>query len=196
MAAGERRKKRDPLALQDRLLWEMVCRTTIPLHDKLHSSLPEDAENIKNKKQSVTQIHQFSHKKQQRKMMVKGEKNSIAQAHKVRFLDHITHRKISKGHYPIEARLDLHGLTQDEAYFFLKKFLQSSQKNGLRYVLVITGKGRSPGSDGILFQFVPHWLLTPAFRYYVHEFEQAAHQHGGCGALYIRLRRFALDERM
>ncbi|WP_026017280.1 Smr/MutS family protein [Bartonella birtlesii] len=191
MSMGEWRQKSGSLTSRDRLLWERVCRTVTPLHDKLHSSLTKDAENIDNKKQHVIPIFLLSQENQQKQTVVKTEKKASAQAHKIHFFDRVAHRKIAKGHYPIEARLDLHGCMQEEAYFFLKEFLQTSQQNGLRYVLVITGKGRSPGSDGALYKFVPRWLSTPTFRYYVHAFEQAARQHGGDGALYIWLRRFA-----
>ncbi|WP_332065310.1 Smr/MutS family protein [Bartonella sp. CB189] len=196
MSTDETRQRGCSFVLQDHFLWEMVCRTTIPLHGKPPSFFAEDTANIENKKQHITQTSPFLHKSQHRKMTVEGKKRADAKEHEVRLLDRVTYRKISRGHYPIEARLDLHGCTQGEAYFSLKKFLQSSQQRGLRYVLVITGKGRSPGSDGILFQFVPHWLSTPAFKYYVHEFEQASHQHGGCGALYIRLRFCAREKRV
>ncbi|WP_156850676.1 Smr/MutS family protein [Bartonella refiksaydamii] len=190
MSTDEWRQKRDLLISQDRLLWEMVCRTTIPLHDKLHSSAAKGIVNIGSKKQQITPIFSLLQRDQQGSTEIKREKGTVAQAHNIRFFDHIVHRKIARGHYPLEARLDLHGYGQEEAYFFLKKFLQSSQQSGLRYVLVITGKGKSLGSDGALYKFVPHWLSTPAFRYYVHAFEQAARQHGGGGALYIWLRRF------
>ncbi|WP_019220809.1 Smr/MutS family protein [Bartonella senegalensis] len=197
MSADEWRAKKGPLSSQDRFLWEKVCRTTRPLHKKNSSSLANDTVNVVkdvvkvyNKEKHVTTIPQLFQTNQQRLTEIKRENKATTQTHKIHFFDHVVHRKIAKGHYSIEARLDLHGCMQEEAYFFLKEFLQSSQQNGLRYVLVITGKGRSRGSDGVLYHFVPHWLSTPAFRYYVHAFEQAARQHGGDGALYVRLRRF------
>ncbi|WP_208437225.1 Smr/MutS family protein [Bartonella taylorii] len=190
MSTDKWRQKRDLLASRDRLLWEMVCHTTIPLHDKLHSSTAKDVVNIDSKKQYVTPIFSLFQSNQQEPTVLKREKGTVAQAHKIRFFDRIVHRKIAKGLYPLEASLDLHGYGQEEAYFLLKNFLQSSQQSGLRYVLVITGKGQSLGSDGALYKFVPYWLSTPAFRYCVHAFEQAARQHGGGGALYIWLRRF------
>ncbi|WP_375641385.1 MULTISPECIES: Smr/MutS family protein [unclassified Bartonella] len=190
MSSSKWRQKRDLLASQDRLLWEMVCRTITPLHGKMLSSTSEMIANINDKKQPVTQISTLSQKNQQSSTINKRGKRAVTQAQKIHFFDHVAHRKISQGRYPLEARLDLHGYMQEEAYFFLKNFLQSSQQRGLRYVLVITGKGRSVGSDGALYRFVPYWLSTPAFRYYVHAFEQAARQHGGEGALYVWLRRF------
>ncbi|WP_455479490.1 Smr/MutS family protein [Bartonella sp. B23] len=196
MSTGKWRQKRDPLVAQDRLLWEMVCRTIIPLHDKSHSSIPRDAANIDNKKQHGTQIPLLIQVNKQRSIGAKREKRTVAQTHGISFFNRVVHRKIAKGHYPLEARLDLHGCGQEEAYFFLKQFLQSSQQKGLRYVLVITGKGRSYGSNGVLYQFVPHWLSTPIFQDYVRAFEQAARQHGGGGALYVQLRRFMPEKRV
>ena len=59
----------------------------------------------------------------------------------------------------------------------------------MRHVLVITGKGSSLGSDGILRQAVPHWFATPSFRALVSAYEFAHRIHGGDGAIYVRLRR-------
>ncbi|CAK00603.1 Smr/MutS family protein [Bartonella tribocorum] len=196
MSSSKWRQKRDLLVSRDRLLWEMVCRTTTPLHGKRVSSISETITNINDKKRCITQNTPVSQENQQHATIIKKEKRAVTQAHKIHFFDHVAHRKISQGRYPLEARLDLHGYMQEEAYFFLKKFLQSSQQSGLRYVLVITGKGRSIGSDGALYRFVPYWLSTPAFRYYVHAFEQAARQHGGEGALYVWLRRFVSGKRV
>ncbi|UTO28494.1 Smr/MutS family protein [Bartonella harrusi] len=190
MSTDKGREKKDLLTAKDRLLWERVCHTIFPLHDELHFSIEKNATKIDHKKQHLSSIFSLSQGKQQRPTVVKRETTAIAKTQRVHFFDHVVHRKIAKGHYPLEARLDLHGYGQEEAYFLLKEFLQSSQQSGLRYVLVITGKGRSVGSDGTLYKFVPHWLSTSAFRYYVRAFERAARQHGGGGALYVWLRRF------
>ncbi|EJF91895.1 Smr/MutS family protein [Bartonella melophagi] len=188
MARGQEEEGHKLLVLEDSLLWEKVCRTTIPLHDRSFPLIREDVGNTKRKKLQAEHVLSFSQQHQKQLAMVKNSRGMIEQTEKIYLFDHATHRKIAKGHYPIEAYIDLHGFIQDEAYFFLKKFLQSSQQHGLRYVLVITGKGQSHGSNGVLCQYVPYWLSTPIFRYYIHAFEKASHQHGGNGALYIRLR--------
>ena len=102
-------------------------------------------------------------------------------------LDRPTHGKIAKGQLSIDARIDLHGMTQAEAHGVLLSFLHRAHASGLRHVLVITGKGRS--GDGILRRAVPGWLSTAPFRGLVGAHAAAARQHGGEGALYIRLRR-------
>ncbi len=106
-----------------------------------------------------------------------------------RHLDEPTLDKLSKGRLPIEGRVDLHGMTQEEAYSLLYSFLNRAHAGGVRYVLVITGKGSSSGGDGVLRRSVPAWLSTPAFRHLVSSHDHAARHHGGAGALYVRLRR-------
>src|SRR6185312_13350546 len=51
--------------------------------------------------------------------------------------------RLRRGERKIEARLDLHGMTQDEAHRALNAFLDRGEHAGWRCVLVITGKGRA-----------------------------------------------------
>ena len=108
-------------------------------------------------------------------------------------------RRIASGSTVIEARLDLHGLTQAAAHGRLISFLQGSAARGLKTVLVITGKGapreRHPGrggerdDHGVLRRAVPRWLAEPPLRALVISFQTAAPRHGGEGALYVLIRR-------
>ena len=97
--------------------------------------------------------------------------------------------KLSRGRSEIEARLDLHGMTQTRAHRALAGFLHRAHHDGLTFVLVITGKGRSGGESGVLRRQVPEWLSLPEFRAFVVGFETAHIGHGGEGALYVRIRR-------
>ena len=97
-------------------------------------------------------------------------------------------RGVARGKQAIDARLDLHGLTQSEAHAALLRFLRSAGARDARLVLVITGKGRG-GEPGVLRRQVPQWLGLPEFRSLVLGFEDAHVTHGGEGALYVRLRR-------
>ncbi|UPK27051.1 Smr/MutS family protein [Bradyrhizobium sp. 195] len=97
--------------------------------------------------------------------------------------------KLSRGRSEIEARLDLHGMTQTRAHRALTGFLHRAHHDGLTFVLVITGKGRSGGESGVLRRLVPEWLSLPEFRAFVVGFETAHIGHGGEGALYVRIRR-------
>jgi DNA-nicking Smr family endonuclease len=102
--------------------------------------------------------------------------------------------QLSRGKKDIDARLDLHGMTQDRAHHALLAFLQRANSSGLTFVLVITGKGRVTGPQserGVLRRQVPQWLSLPEFRSLVVGFEEAHVGHGGEGALYVRVRRRA-----
>jgi DNA-nicking Smr family endonuclease len=100
--------------------------------------------------------------------------------------------RLSRGKEEIDARLDLHGMTQVRAHRALFGFLQRAHSEGLTFVLVITGKGKAGRVEferGVLRQQVPHWLSLPEFRGLVVGFEEAHIGHGGEGALYVRVRR-------
>ena len=103
--------------------------------------------------------------------------------------------QLSRGRKEIDARLDLHGMTQTRAHRVLFSFLQRAHSDGLTFVLVITGKGKAGGAEaerGVLRRQVPHWLSLPEFRSLVVGFEEAHIGHGGEGALYVRVRRSRL----
>jgi DNA-nicking Smr family endonuclease len=100
--------------------------------------------------------------------------------------------QLSRGRKEIDARLDLHGMTQIRAHRVLLTFLQRAHSDGLTFVLVITGKGKVGGAEaerGVLRRQVPQWLSLPEFRSLVVGFEEAHIGHGGEGALYVRVRR-------
>ena len=114
-------------------------------------------------------------------------------------------RRIATGRIEIEARLDLHGARQAEAYGRFRAFILDSVARGLSTVLVVTGKGktRAPGQPddtwadygfsgterGVLRRSVPMWLEEPEMRLLVASYTAADIKHGGGGALYIHLRR-------
>jgi DNA-nicking Smr family endonuclease len=99
-------------------------------------------------------------------------------------------RSVARGKEAIDARLDLHGLTQSDAHSALLRFLRAASARGVRLALVITGKGGRGGDErGVLKRQVPQWLGLPEFRHYVVGFEDAHIAHGGEGALYLRVRR-------
>lgn len=104
-------------------------------------------------------------------------------------------RRLERGHLPIDATLDLHGMTQDQAYAALKRFIPARVARGDRTVLVITGKGlKKTGylqieQKGILRTMLPLWLSDPELKPLVAGIDQAHQSHGGEGAFYIRLKR-------
>lgn len=105
-------------------------------------------------------------------------------------IDKSNAEKLKRGKYPIEARLDLHGSTQEVAYKQLVRFIVDSYGMGRRCVLVVTGKGlREDGSKGVIRTNVPVWLNEPSLRPYVLAFRHAKPTDGGEGALYVLIKR-------
>jgi len=108
-------------------------------------------------------------------------------------------KRIARGRHEIDARLDLHGLRQHDAHAALRRFLARCQAEGLRHVLIITGKGGSDKGEapdfwaseerGVLRRLVPQWLCEPSLRLHVVSFTESALKHGGSGALYVTIRK-------
>ena len=109
-------------------------------------------------------------------------------------IDRRTTSRLERGTITIDARIDLHGMSQAAAHGRLHRFLRDAQVDGARMALVITGKGR-PAADafgddrGVLRRMVPMWLASAEFRPLVVGFGQAGPAHGGGGAIYVRIRR-------
>lgn len=165
------------LSEEDRVLWNLVARSAKPLKGKAAPELPELI---------APQAPQPGPVPAATTIATPAKPKAQPVRH---VLDEPTLDKLSKGRLPIEGRVNLHGMTQDEAYALLFSFLHRAHAGGVRYVLVITGKGSSSGGDGVLRRSVPAWLSTPAFRPLVSSHDHAARHHGGGGALYVRLRR-------
>jgi DNA-nicking Smr family endonuclease len=96
--------------------------------------------------------------------------------------------RLKRGRTAIEARIDLHGMTLENAHRRLTGFLERAQEDGKRAVLVVTGKGVREGT-GVIRAQVPRWLNEPRLRPLVLAFEYAQPKDGGMGALYILLRK-------
>jgi DNA-nicking Smr family endonuclease len=119
---------------------------------------------------------------------------AAASLDRVAGLDRATADRLKRGRYPVEARLDLHGMTQAEAHSALAGFLTRSRAVGRRCVLVITGHGRISG--GVLKAAVPRWLTEPVLRPHLLGIAIARPQDGGTGALYVLLRRLPLGNQI
>ena len=118
---------------------------------------------------------------------------SVRAAPQVEAIERREKQQLARGRVEIDARLDLHGMTQAQAHAELRRFLRRAQSRGAKFVLVITGKGalarNHGGEPGVLRRQVPLWLRAPEMRSCVSAFAQAHVVPGGEGALYVRLRR-------
>jgi len=102
-------------------------------------------------------------------------------------IDRANAERLKRGKRKVEARLDLHGMTQEEAHRALAMFIRGARADGKRCVLVITGRGKVGG--GVLRSAVPRWFDEPEFRPHLLAIATAQPQDGGAGALYVMLRR-------
>lgn len=98
-------------------------------------------------------------------------------------------RKLRRGHWSLQAQIDLHGLRRDQAREALGSFVGESARRGLRCVRVVHGKGNgSPGREPVLKSRVRRWLVQ---KQEVLAFVQAQAQDGGSGALMVLLQQAA-----
>jgi DNA-nicking Smr family endonuclease len=113
-------------------------------------------------------------------------------------MDKKTFGKMRRGKLVPEARIDLHGMTLDQAHPALTRFILTTYARGFRLVLVITGKGQQddghdflPRQRGVLKRQVPMWLRMEPLNSAVLDVSEAHVRHGGGGAFYVYLRRSA-----
>ena len=105
--------------------------------------------------------------------------------------------KLRRGKIMPQARIDLHGMTAARAHPELVDFILNRHAQGLRLVLVITGKGSArheddsimPSRRGVLRHSVPQWLTHAPLGPLILQITPAHARHGGGGAFYVYLRR-------
>ena len=183
---GGRRRKRGELSPEDRDLWAQVTRTLTPLHpDRPRPEAPDEPARPAGvpKPDGLT--------KTATAIRPPAKPKPPAAPPPLHRLDQRYRRNLVRGVTPIDARIDLHGMTQHQAHDTLRAFLHRAQMRGHKVVLVITGKGGGGFMDerGVLRRVVPQWLTMPDMRPLVVGYEQAHASHGGLGALYVRIRR-------
>ena len=184
------RRKRG-LSEEERVLWESVAKQTKPLRKRSRAAKPQlaapDSETpAAAKPAAATKAHPPAKVPRAPRPEVTPAAPPLAP------LGRRERSQLSRGRKEIDARLDLHGMTQTRAHRALSGFLQRAHSDGLTFVLIITGKGRTIGPEserGVLRRQVPQWLSLPEFRSLVVGFEEAHIGHGGEGALYVRIRR-------
>ncbi|MDW6001593.1 DNA endonuclease SmrA [Vibrio mangrovi] len=96
------------------------------------------------------------------------------------------YRKLRLGKYPIQARLDLHRKTLEQARDEIVTFLRQCMRMDIRTVLIVHGKGERSNPPALMKSYVSHWLPQIEEVQCVHS---AQRFHGGTGALYVLLRK-------
>ena len=190
------------LSAEEHALWDSVARQAVPLGPKCRPDPPPEAPAIPAKEPDDRspvpgpRLPAFRvGEKASPPETLNGRATDGAAAAAPR-MDAKSFGRMRRGKLAPEARIDLHGMTLDEAHPALIGFILKSQAEGRRLVLVITGKGQRtdaaplyPRRRGILRQQVPQWLRLPPLAPLVLEVTPAHVRHGGEGAFYVYLRR-------
>jgi DNA-nicking Smr family endonuclease len=94
--------------------------------------------------------------------------------------------KLRRGHFVVEAEIDLHGMTGAEAKAVLREFITEAVQRRMSCVRIIHGKGRRSGPRGpVLKNVVNQWLQRIDL---IQAFGSARQVDGGSGAVYVLLR--------
>jgi len=99
-------------------------------------------------------------------------------------------KQLRAGAFSVQAHLDLHGATREEAHLKVARFFTDSRKAGRRCVLVVHGRGlHSKDQIPVLKQAMKGWLERGQTSRAVLAFATARPTDGGAGAVYVLLRR-------
>ena len=183
-------RRRRILSAEEHALWDTVAKSTMPLRRsarklKKPEPLAELARDV-----FAEELHRNTAAPTKRTRAGRPVERAVSPP--LAPLSRREKSRLSRGRQEIDARIDLHGMTQTRAHRALLSFLRQAYADGATFVLVITGKGRAsaPESErGVLRRQVPQWLALPEFRALVVSCEEAHIGHGGGGALYVRVRR-------
>jgi DNA-nicking Smr family endonuclease len=191
--------RRRHLSPEEADLWRTVARSARPMHtQKLHLPEPPPPSDSPPMAHAKPRLSPFllgeKHRKVEKRDLAPTLPDLLGQA-PLR-MDANTHARMTRGKLQPEARIDLHGMTLAEAHPELIRFILNAQSQGLRLVLVITGKGKRrddtgpiPQRMGALRHQVPHWLHLAPLGPAVLQVSEAHLKHGGSGAYYVYLRR-------
>ena len=164
-----------PLRPEEIRLWSAGAATVRPAHGRSAPEVPSEPEPVRKAAAPPARAP----------ARVKAPTTAPPVAPPPSSIEPNRHRRIARE--TLELRLDLHGLDQDQARAALHGFIARAQEDGVRAVLVITGKGVR--GDGVLRRRAPEWLAEPPSRGRVAGISPAERQHGGDGAFYVALTR-------
>lgn len=159
------------LTPDERRLWSRVTRTVRLAPGRVHEAEEPEAPPLMSGPQSVVAPSQPPKSKPHRP----GPPEDLS-----------GQRRIRRGQNEIDARIDLHGHTQDTAHREVVDFILRQASLGARCVLIITGKGRL--GTGVLRARLFDWIADPDLRPFIAGYATAHPRHGGSGAVYLFLR--------
>jgi DNA-nicking Smr family endonuclease len=169
--------RRRELSAEEKALWRRVAR-----HVKLSRPLPAEPEDFAMLTRAARPTGAA---------VTRAPAADAPHANKshVPVQDRGAEKRVRRGKLEIDASLDLHGQTYDQARASVARFLAGAHKRGARVVVIVTGKGRGGGGEGVLKRALPGWLCEAEVRGLVSGYAQAHRDHGGAGAFYVFVKR-------
>ena len=190
-----RKKVGRSLTPDDLETWKRVTETVVPL-SKMAAPVPEPAPS-----KSIPVLHRVEPVRRAETALPMVTVNLAPEA-----VDHLrkaapqmdrrNYDRLTRGKLRPERKIDLHGMTAAAAHGALRQFLIGAQADGVRVVLVVTGKGRAETDQfgqrrGVIRHALPHWLDQEPVRSLIVQAVPAVKKDGGTGAFYVYLRRSA-----
>lgn len=105
-------------------------------------------------------------------------------------IDRKLDKKLKSGNFIPDRIIDFHGMTLEKAFYSLIYNVEKAQKDGLRFLLIITGKGKGTkeGRDSIKSK-IETWMKHPNISSKVIKYVDAQPKDGGTGALYVLIKK-------
>ena len=101
-------------------------------------------------------------------------------------VQHGVYKQLRLGRYAIDARLDLHRMTVDQARASVFQFVRDCVRHDIRCALITHGKGEGRKNPAVLKSHVAHWLPQMDE---ILAFHSAQPQHGGLGCCYVMMKK-------
>lgn len=171
---------RRDLSPEDAQLWRYVTRNVNPYHGARHPTPEPEPDAPPEKAPPIHRVRETPAPLAPQKSLSVGN---------VVDMDRRTARRLKRGELPVDGRIDLHGMTLDQAHGALTGFLRGAHNRGARCVVVVTGKGKGGEGTGKIRRETPHWLNQAALRPLVLAVTEARTHDGGTGAFYVLLKR-------
>jgi DNA-nicking Smr family endonuclease len=157
------------LSDEDRMIWHHIAQAIQPMRGKTKPPAP---------------VPSRAHEASQHSFVPESKSKPEQPAP----FDPAMRKALTRKKRGIDARLDLHGLSQGAAHSMVMNFIDTAGQRGCQIVLIITGKGKGE-EGGILRRYLPIWLEHPAMAEKIVSFEPAPPKYGGTGAWVIHLRK-------
>ncbi len=93
-------------------------------------------------------------------------------------IDRNTWGQIDKGRLHIDHKIDLHGMTVNQAYKAFQHFIRDCIRKEYKCVIVVTGKGSKEKGTGKIRREFPHWIEAKEIAPFIHAFSEPSRNRG------------------